>query len=259
MNTTLTALIVDKNPTDGQRLTRQVQHLHPALQCVYSADPSQHALGLLTHIKPQLLFWDISHADLGTLASYTPSQECQSFDLVLTKRHATTLSEQYPFSILGYLDKPVEHSALSRILNHWEDRRKLDQLDVELRALSKKLQQHLCGALMVPTLSGFDMVAVDQIIYCESDNNYARIYLNDGSKILVSKTLKYLEQRLQMYAFVRVHKRYLIHLRYLKRYSKGDGGTVEMQNGQELSVARNRKETLISACLSPVDLQELSA
>ena len=62
---------------------------------------------------------------------------------------------------------------------------------------------------------------------------------------MVSKTLKDFESQLSNKNFYRIHKSHLINVSYLKKYTKGDGGTVTMVDNTELDVSRRNKEEFL--------------
>ena len=64
-------------------------------------------------------------------------------------------------------------------------------------------------------------------------------------KLTVAKTLKEFEELLSDYDFVRVHKSYLINLHHVKNYSRGEGGTVTLSNGDVVEVSRRKKEEFL--------------
>jgi two-component system LytT family response regulator len=67
-----------------------------------------------------------------------------------------------------------------------------------------------------------------------------------GKKILVSKTLKYFEEALADFPFVRIHKSFLVNINEVVKYKKGKGGSVILSNGKELMVSASRKKILLS-------------
>ena len=98
--------------------------------------------------------------------------------------------------------------------------------------------------IAIPSLKGLEMLEIDNIIRCEADSNYATIHLI-SNKILVTKTLKELEQILAPYNFIRIHNSHLINLAHLRTYVKGEGGIVILSNGEQISVSRSRKSSLL--------------
>jgi two-component system LytT family response regulator len=99
--------------------------------------------------------------------------------------------------------------------------------------------------IALPSFQGIEFVRLDDIIRCESDNNYTMFYLTGGTKILVSKTLREYEDMLEARGFFRTHKSHLINLKYLKKYIKGEGGSVILDDGSEVLVSRRRKEDFL--------------
>ena len=63
---------------------------------------------------------------------------------------------------------------------------------------------------------------------------------------MVSKTLKEYESMLSDNNFFRIHKSYLINLAEIKKYVKGDGGYVIMNNDKSLDVSRRKKEIFLN-------------
>ena len=99
--------------------------------------------------------------------------------------------------------------------------------------------------LAIPTLDGLMFYDITDIIYLEANSNYANIYLINKVKITASKTLKEFEELLPEDSFFRTHHSYLINLNYIKRYIKGDGGQIELQNGTYVDVSRRKKDEFL--------------
>ena len=69
-------------------------------------------------------------------------------------------------------------------------------------------------------MEGLQFVELDEIMYCESQDNYTRFFLIDGRKIMVSKTIKHFEEMLDPYKFYRVHRSNIINLKYIDKYAE---------------------------------------
>ena len=103
--------------------------------------------------------------------------------------------------------------------------------------------------IAMPTMEGLQMLPVESIISCESDSNYTILKLKDNKKIIVSRTLKDIEDLLEEHSFVRVHRCYLANLNEVEKYVKGEGGYLVMSDGSSIDVARNKKELLLKKLL----------
>ena len=93
-----------------------------------------------------------------------------------------------------------------------------------------------------PVGEGYEMVAFNNIVRCESESNYTIVYLADKRKITLSKTLKDVEESLADSSFFRIHNSHLINTDYISKFYKGDGGYVVMMDGIQISISRNKRE-----------------
>ena len=93
-------------------------------------------------------------------------------------------------------------------------------------------------------MEGLHMVPVESILYCESDTNYTTFHLKNKQKIIVSRTLKEMEEMLEEYSFARVHSSYLVNLQEVNKYIKGDGGYLVLHDGSTVNVSASRKKII---------------
>lgn len=101
------------------------------------------------------------------------------------------------------------------------------------------------GKIMLPTMEGLCFEKVKQIAYLEASGNYTVLHFTDARQILVCKTLREVEQMLPEEAFARIHRSHTIHLRHIKKYVRGKGGYVILQNGVTLTVSSGQKDLFI--------------
>ena len=107
----------------------------------------------------------------------------------------------------------------------------------EINAQKKKV--------VLPTMEGFDVVRVSEILYCSAADNFTSFHFTNGKKNLICRSMKYYEKLLTNLGFQRIHRSYLINLEYVSQYRKGKGGIVVMENGDELDVAQSRKSAFL--------------
>ena len=101
--------------------------------------------------------------------------------------------------------------------------------------------------LAITTSTGLNFIKRNEIMYCLSDGSYTNIYLEEGSKVTLSKNLKEVESILAEPQFVRIHNSHLINLTHITGYVNNGHNCVQMSNGEELSVARNRKKEFLDS------------
>jgi len=103
--------------------------------------------------------------------------------------------------------------------------------------------------IVLPQLTGFIVVPVNSILYAQADDNYSIIYLTDGKKHVVSKTLKFFEDILSEIGFIRIHKSHLINQNEILEYKKGKTGQVKLTNGTWLDISAQRKKDFLERFL----------
>ena len=86
---------------------------------------------------------------------------------------------------------------------------------------------------------------LNDIVYCESNDNYTNFHLLNNKTILVSTTLKEYDEMLSEFGFFRAHKSYLINLVHIERFEKAEGGSIVLLNEIKLPVASRKKEQLM--------------
>ena len=101
--------------------------------------------------------------------------------------------------------------------------------------------------IVLPTMEGLCFEKVRNIAYLEASGNYTLLHFTDKRQILVCRTLREVELMLPEDCFTRIHRSHTIHLKHIKKYVRGKGGHVVMQNGVNLVVSAGQKEIFMNA------------
>lgn len=99
--------------------------------------------------------------------------------------------------------------------------------------------------IVLPTMEGLCFEKVKDITFLEANGNYTTLHFTDKRQVLVCKTLREVELMLPFEAFSRIHRSHTVHLRHLKKYVRGKGGHVVLQNGVTLTVSAGQKDTFM--------------
>lgn len=240
--------IVDDEKHCVESLVLHLEELYPSLEIVYKSNRPEEAAGELAKIRPDLLFLDVEMPGMNGFELLEQLQQ-YSFDVIFTTAYSKYAVKAFRYRAMNYLLKPIDEEELKEAVERWREKKKQDvQLNsdetIEKLLEDLKTEGVLQSKIAVPVTEGFEFIEVDNILYCKSENNYTRICLADGSKVLISKTLKSAESTLERYHFVRIHQSYLINPNYMRRYNRHDGGYIVMENGESIPVS-NRKKDLI--------------
>ena len=99
--------------------------------------------------------------------------------------------------------------------------------------------------IALQTAKGVFMYEFNSILRIQSEGNYSGIYLENGKKEIVAKTLKEFEEILQDSGFIRIHHSHVINLNHLDSYINRDGGYVVLNDKTTLPVSKRKKTHLL--------------
>jgi two-component system LytT family response regulator len=170
------------------------------------------------------------------------------FEVIFVTAFDKYMLQALKYSALDYLLKPVNIEELKAAVQNAEQRIKKNSINQQLSILLEnfKKQDSALKKIAVPTANGFDFILIEDIVRCEAQGAYTRIYLRDSKKLLVSKPLKDYENLLPGNIFLRVHNSHLVNLNFIKKYNRGRGGYIEMDDGTTLEVATRRKDEFLN-------------
>lgn len=144
-----------------------------------------------------------------------------------------------------YLLKPIDIDELVKAVDKIRTERKNELYTQHARVLLENIRTGAQQRIMLPTLEGFEIVGIETISYCEAVDNFTRFHFEDRPPLLICRTLKYFEDILKPYRFLRIHRSHLINSAYVIRYSKGKGGSVTMKDNRELEISPNKKQEFL--------------
>jgi len=98
---------------------------------------------------------------------------------------------------------------------------------------------------LIHTKDDVRVILFEEVVCCTAESNYTIIYLTDGSKLLVSRTLKDIASVLCHPQFFRIHASHLVNLNLIKRILKTHQCMVELPNNLMVEVSRSRRDELM--------------
>ena len=218
----------------------------PSVKILRKCQSALDSLSLIANLEPDLIFLDI---EMPIMNGFDLLEHIRSnpVSVIFTTAFHQYAIQAIRYSALDYLLKPIDPKELFQSIQRLETQESkpsFEQFQFLVDKISQKEYTH--KKLAIPNLEGFKMISIDDIVYCEADDNYTHINLKDDTKIIASRTLKEIQRLLDDYPFfIRVHHSFLINLNEVLQYVRGDGGYVMMSNGSHINVSRNKKKNLL--------------
>jgi two-component system LytT family response regulator len=242
----INAIVIDDEPYACQALIRLLEKHCPSVNVTGFTHSPLEAEALVQAQQPQLVFLDVEMPHMNgfdLLEKLSPA----SFKVIFTTSYDQYAIKAIRFSALDYLLKPVDPQELKAAVEKAGNVLSQSALPAQLELLINQWKKPttLSNRLALPTLDGLQVIAVDIILYCMASSNYTTIVLKDQPKLVVSRTLKEIEEMLEEYPFLRIHHSSLVNLLEIKKYIRGEGGSVLLSDGTEIDVSRSKKEELL--------------
>ncbi len=243
----ITTIIIDDEPKGRMALREKLAAYCPNVQVVAEASNGKEALVLIQQHYPQLIFLDIEMPVMNGFEMLNSIKE-KTFHIIFTTAYDQYAIKAIKYAAFDYLLKPVDIEELRLAIAKIETIENKN-LGKQVELMQQNLQQpkRNFNKLAVPSLDGLLFFEVSSIVHLEAHSNYTVIHFTNHPKITASKTLKEFEELLPTDIFFRLHHSHIVNLQYIKRYIKGEGGQVELENGAFVDVSRRKKEEFLKA------------
>jgi two-component system LytT family response regulator len=238
-----TAIIIDDEWKGRMALSQKLNDYCSDVRLIGEAENGEEGIKLIERLKPDIVFLDIEmpRMDGFDMLLRVPQK---NFDLIFTTAYDQYAIKAIKYAAFDYLLKPIDIEELKIAVSksnaqNRNTEKKLEVLDQNLRGKA------LLNKIAIPSIDGLLFFNITDIVHLEASNNYTSIYFINHPKLLASKTLKDFEDLLPADIFFRSHHSHLVNLNYIKKYIKGDGGQIELQDGTYVDVARRKKDEFL--------------
>ena len=244
----LKTILIDDEPRGINSLQKLLQLNCPDIEIVGSSSNVDEAAEKIVTLKPDLIFLDISMPIKNGFDLLKELKEI-NFEVIFVTAHNHFMIEAFHFSAIDYLLKPVDDDllidAVKRAKKRIAEKAGTQNIETFLHNMQQK-QSPQNMKLCIPSLKGFQVVELADILYAESSGNYTNFHFADKHLICSSKPMHEYEELLSDAGFIRIHKSCLVNLLHVKEYIRGEGGSVKLTGGKELEVARRKKDMFLS-------------
>jgi len=242
----LRAVIVEDEKRSRETLSGLLKLYCKTVEIVGEADGVQTGIDLIQKQKPDVVFLDIQMPD-GTGFKLLENIDDIKFEVIFTTAYDQFAIKAIKFSALDYLLKPIFPKDLVDAVKKAEQKKKSNTTKESIKILLENIKkpEDESPNIVLSTSEKINVVKVEDIIRCESDDCYTTFYFKNEKKLLISRTLKEHEELLREYSFIRPHKSHLVNAMYVKGFLKQDGGYVLLTDGSKVPVSRRKREKII--------------
>lgn len=156
-----------------------------------------------------------------------------SFQLIFVTAYENHAIKAFKNNALDYILKPVSGVELFNALE------KAKNIVSEKAIINKNTEKPKSNTtrMVVPTLTGYEFINIEDIIRLEADSSYTKILISN-KMVLVSKTLREFEFIIDFGYFFRAHRSHIINIQKIVKFDKGSS-SLKMYDEAEIPISRS--------------------
>ena len=99
--------------------------------------------------------------------------------------------------------------------------------------------------IKLPIAEGLIYININDIYFIQANDIYAYVHTID-SKILVFKSLKYLESTLSNFYFIRCHRSFLVNINFVEKITFEEKYIITFSNNAKCPLSRDKRNYLLN-------------
>lgn len=235
-------LIIDDEPDAVNALKIIIEEFLPELIIIGSYSDPIKALEGIPKMSPELVFLDINMPVLNGF-ELLESLQHRNFKTIFVTAYDEYAIKAFKYSAVDYILKPIDIdelvAAVKRATSLSTTSEERDE--IKYKKLFESLNNNQTEKLIVSTYEGTYYIDPNDVIYIQADSSYSTVIFKNANPLVVAKSLKEFEELLTSPNFFRNHHSFLINLNFVRKYTRTEGGSVEMINGDQIPLARRKK------------------
>lgn len=235
------ALIIEDKAYIRQGLINLLQLIDFEVEVIGECESVKDAVVVTNACKPELIFLDINLTD-GNAFDFLEQTEYLDFKIIFITAYEEYALKALKIGAVDYILKPVDIVELEIALQKVEQMPLAEQKEQVSKV--KEVWRNEDSKLILSLHDSFQVVNLNELMFCESDNGYTTFFCSDGKKYLVSKTLKEFEEQLTKSHFIRPHQSFIVNLNFIDKYEKS--GVIYLKNGKKIPVSSRKKEHFVN-------------
>ncbi|MCF2446572.1 LytTR family DNA-binding domain-containing protein [Dyadobacter sp. CY345] len=244
----ISTIIIDDELHCIQTLLKNIELHCPQVKVITTCQSGKEGIDAIKKHNPDLVFLDVEMPEMNGFEMLDKMSAPRDFQLIFTTTYDQFVLRAMRASAIDYLMKPIDGPELAQAIERVEKQLRNNNAENHriVNLISNSDLDEDDQRIALPDRHGYIFVSPAEICYCKAEGAYTHVYLTNERKILISKALGETEIMLPPRTFERIHHSSIVNLAHIRQLKKGDGLFIIMSNGDSLSVARSKKDHLLS-------------
>lgn len=243
MSDTIRTVIIEDEKHSVESLKILLKECDANIHIMGNAGSVHDGVKLINQTKPELVFMDIHLMD-GSSFEIIDQTDYSSYEIIFITAYNQHATRAFDVAAVHYLLKPISKENLAEAVERFKEMKYDRNFEEQVKVLRSSLNNDQTK-IILPLSDGLSIIKLEDIIRCESSNNYTTFFLKNKKQLVVSRPINFYETLLVEMNFVRIHSKHLINLQYVEKYVKGRGGYVVMEGGSEVDVSVGKKRDFL--------------
>ncbi len=237
-----TGIIIDDEPGNIITLSEVIKEYCPRIKIEGSAPDPVKGYDLIQRKDPDIVFLDIE-MPYGNAFDLLDKIAPVRFEVIFVTAFDNYAIKAIRYAALDYILKPINIEEIKVVVRKAIGILEERSVNTRINSLLSNFKTEGASVQKIglPTVEGLQFEDISNIMYLQAEGSYTNVYIKGKKKEIVSKNLKEFENILPTSLFCRVHHSHIININFVKKYFKGRGGYIEMENGTNIEVSVRKK------------------
>ena len=240
-NNNINVVLIDDENQSRKTLQVLLRDYCPNVKIIGEADSVLAGYQLLQTETPDAVFLDVQMTD-GTGFDLLNKISDPSFQVIFTTAFDDFAIKAFQYNAIDYLLKPIDIDDLLRSIKKIDLSNNGSETKTQLSNLLETNNSGEFKKIALSTSEGLHFLELKNIVRLQSEANYTTFHLMDGTRIVVSKTIKNFEKLLTDNDFFRTHKSHIINFKHVTKILREDGGYLLMTDNYKVPISRSKKD-----------------
>tara|TARA_B100000809_G_scaffold141352_2_gene138933 strand:- start:2122 stop:2865 length:744 start_codon:yes stop_codon:yes gene_type:complete len=235
----VTAIIVDDEQRARDVLSKLLERNCPGVSVLTECTDVLSAVDKIKELKPNVIFLDIQ------MPNYAGYELVNFFDKIDFEIIFVTAFDHYAIkafelNAIDYLVKPVERLRLVDAVKRVSTKVNSKESKEQYKQLLNTIKEKEFKKIIIPELGNRRILEINNIIAIEAEGSYCKVYQTDDKPLVISKNLKYFDEKLEIEdGFFRSHRGWIVNLNHVKVLNKTELN-LTLSNNIKAKISRTR-------------------